>query len=97
MIIRASELFDKEVILTKDGSRLGFVGEIEINTKTGQLETIIILGKSRFFGLLGKTDDIIIPFNCCEVFGDDVILVNFEPKVDSKSPNNICNLFKTQL
>lgn len=79
MIERASELFDKEVICITDGSRLGLIGEFEINTSTGKIETVIIPGRMRLFGLLGRSDDIIIPFSGIEVFGDEVILVNIEP------------------
>lgn len=79
MIARASELFDKEVICIKDGSRLGMIGEFEINTDLGRIETVIIPGRSRFFGILGRDDDMLIPFSCIEVFGDEVILINIEP------------------
>ena len=79
MIERASELFDKEVICIIDGSRLGLIGEFEINTMSGKIETVIIPGRLRFFGLLGRVEDIIIPFSSIEVFGEEVILVNIEP------------------
>ena len=79
MIERASELFDKEVICITDGSRLGLIGEFEINTMSGKIETVIIPGRLRFFGLLGRNEDIIIPFSSIEVFGEEVILVNIEP------------------
>lgn len=78
MIERASELFDKEVICITDGSRLGLIGEFEINTMSGKIETEIIPGRLRFFGLLGRSEDIIIPFSSIEVFGEEVILVNIE-------------------
>ena len=79
MIERASELFDKEVICITDGSRLGLIGEFEINTMSGKIETVIIPGRLRFFGLLGRVEDIIIPFSSIEVFGEEVILANIEP------------------
>ena len=94
MIIRACDMFDKEVICVKDGTRLGNVGEFEMNTETGRIETLIIPGKARFFGLLGKDDDIIIPFACCKVFGDEVILVNIEPK-SSRHSRKISDVFKS--
>lgn len=79
MIARIGELYEKEVICIKDGSRLGNVGDVEINTCTGSAESIIVLGKRRFFGLIGREDDLIIPWCCVEVFGDELVLVNYDP------------------
>lgn len=79
MIERASALFDKEVICMNDGTRLGMIGEFELNTETGKIETLIIPGRPRLFGLLGRDDDIILPFACIKVMGDEVILADIEP------------------
>ena len=79
MIERASALFDKEVICMNDGTRLGMIGEFEINTETGKIETLIIPGRPKFFGLLGRDDDIMLPFSCIKVMGDEVILADIEP------------------
>ena len=65
-----ADMRNKEVINLQDGTRLGFVGE------NAKLTTIIIYGRSRLFGLLGRTDDIMIPWENIDVIGDETILVN---------------------
>ncbi len=55
---------------------MGFVGDVEIDTENAKLTTIIIYGRSRLFGLLGRTDDIMIPWENIDVIGDETILVN---------------------
>jgi len=57
MEIRAEELRCKEVICVADGSRLGFVGDMEIDLERGQIRALIIPGRRRFFGLLGREPD----------------------------------------
>ncbi|MGN0556416.1 MAG: YlmC/YmxH family sporulation protein [Acutalibacteraceae bacterium] len=89
MIERASQLFDKEVICLKDGTRLGLIGEFEIDTATGRLETVIIPGRSRLFGLLGREEDITIPFGCIVVFGEEVILADLAPPPNRRAKRSI--------
>jgi YlmC/YmxH family sporulation protein len=67
----------KEVINVKDGSRLGPVCDIEINTADARINAIIIYGRLRLFGLLGREEDIIIQWKYIQIIGDDTILVNY--------------------
>ena len=83
MCCRIIELKNKEVICVRDGTRLGYVSDVEIDTCSGKLVSIVIYGRPRFFGLLGKEDDITIEWDCIEVIGDDTILVSFEPPYKS--------------
>lgn len=71
-----ADMRNKEVINQQDGTRLGFVGDVEIDTESATLTTIIVYGRSRLFGLLGRTDDIMIPWENINVIGDETILVN---------------------
>ncbi len=80
MCCRIVELKDKQVICIKDGSALGFVGDIEIDTSDGRLVSIIIYGRGRFFGLFGRDDDYVISWKDIAVIGDDSILVNCAPR-----------------
>lgn len=79
MNCRIVELKDKQVICIKDGTVLGFVGDIEVDTGSGRLVSIVIYGRSRFFGIAGREDDCVIPWEEIEVIGDDSILVRSEP------------------
>jgi len=77
MVCKVCDLRHKEVINAKDGSRLGFVDDVEINIKDATVISIVIYGRLRCFGLLGREDDIIIKWDCIELIGEDTILVNF--------------------
>ena len=76
MLCKFSELKRKEVINICDGSRLGFVGDLEITIPEGEVKAIIVFGPCRFFGLFGRGEDYYIPWECIQKFGDDIILVD---------------------
>ena len=70
-----AELRYKEVIDIVDGSRYGFVGDVELDIETGAVKAIVIPGRLRWFGLLGREEDIIFPWSSVKRFGEDIILV----------------------
>ncbi|MDP4119905.1 MAG: YlmC/YmxH family sporulation protein [Bacillota bacterium] len=78
MTCRVVEIRHKEVINKKDGSRLGFVDDVEVDTLTAKVVALVIYGRLRWFGLLGRCDDIIICWDNIELIGEDTILVSFE-------------------
>ena len=75
MICRIGEMRNKQVVCVKSGEILGYVSDVEINIKTGNLESLIIFGKSKLLGLFGKNEDIVIPWNDIEVIGNETVLV----------------------
>ncbi len=77
MICKVLDLRHKEVINSKDGCRLGFVDDVEINTKDATVLSLVIYGRLRCFGLLGRDEDIIIKWEFIELIGEDTILVNY--------------------
>ncbi len=70
---------EKQVICVKDGAMLGFVCDVEIDVVTGALCAIVIYGRSKFFGLFGREDDVVIPWQDIDVIGNDTILVRCDP------------------
>lgn len=76
MKCRIADMRDKDVISIHDGTRLGYVCDVEIDTCTAQLVAIIIYGRPKWFGLFGHEDDCVIPWKDIEVIGEDTILVN---------------------
>ncbi len=76
MTCRIDELKNKQVVCVKDGSVLGYISDIDLNTETGSLVAIIIYGKPRLLGVLGREEDIVIPWSEIEVIGDETVLVN---------------------
>ena len=73
METRIAELRYKEVISVEDGARYGYVGDMEVDLETGQVKALIVPGRRRFFGLLGREEDKIIPWNAVKRFGEDKI------------------------
>ncbi len=65
----------KEVISVTDGSRYGYVGDVEIDLDSGQIRSLIIPGQARFFGLFCRREDIVIRWDEVHRFGEDIILV----------------------
>ena len=79
MIQKLSELRCKEVICVADGRRLGFVCDLQVEIPEGCVRAIIVPGPCRFFGLFGRRDDFLIPWNCIKRIGPDIILVDTKP------------------
>jgi YlmC/YmxH family sporulation protein len=73
---RLEELRYKEVIDIGDGSRYGFVGDVEFDADTGAIQTLIIPGRLRWFGLLGREEDRAFAWSEVKRFGEDIILVD---------------------
>jgi len=89
MTCKIVDLRSKEVISVKDGTRLGCVSDVEIDTCTAQLVAIVIYGRMKLFGLLGREEDIIIRWCDIEVIGEDTILVHYEmPRMRKKKPHS---------
>ena len=88
MNCRMADMRNKEVINIKDGTRLGCVCDVEIDTSCAKVYAIVIYGRLRLFGLLGREDDIVIKWDDIEVIGDDTILVcyNLCSRVHKRRP-----------
>ena len=85
MFCRITDMHNKEVINICDGVRLGCVDDVEVDTITAHLVAIVLQGRPKCFGLMGREEDLIIPWKEIEVIGEETILVNrpepcFEPR-----------------
>lgn len=78
METRIGELRWKEVINVTDGSRYGYVGDAEVDMETGQVKALIVPGRLRWFGLLGREPERVFPWSAVRRFGEDLILVEEE-------------------
>jgi YlmC/YmxH family sporulation protein len=74
------ELRCKEVINVLDGSRYGYVGDAEVDLETGQIRALIVPGRLRLFGLLGREAERRFSWKSVRRFGEDIILVENEGK-----------------
>ncbi len=84
-----SEMRNKEIINIKNGARLGYVDDIEFETETASIKSFIVYGRTRFFGFLGKEDDLIITCDEIEVVGVDTILISADDTKLTKRKYNL--------
>ena len=75
MDTRVGDLRCKEVINILDGTRYGYVGDAEVDLETGKVLSLIIPGRLRLFGLLGREEERVFPWSAVRRFGEDIILV----------------------
>lgn len=75
----------KEIINIKSGRKMGYADDIEFDTATARICRIVIYGKAKLFGLLGKEDDFTICWSDIEIIGEDAILVSCDFPSRTKS------------
>lgn len=78
MLCRIDELKNKQVVSVLNGAVLGRIDDVEINTETGSINSIIIFGKNHILGIFGRENDIIVPWRDIQVIGCETVLVNTE-------------------
>ena len=54
------ELCEKEVVQLEQGMCLGRADDLELDPATAQLQSLILLGRPRLFGLLGRDESLTI-------------------------------------
>ena len=70
-----SELCCKEVIDIHTGFRLGYVCDLEFDDREGCIVSLVTPGRPRFFGLLGREEDYVLPLKNIVRVGSDIVLV----------------------
>ncbi len=79
MGIRVTALHCKEVVCVRDGARLGYVSDVEVELPEGQVSALIVPGKCRFPWIFPPAEDYRIPWSAICRIGDDIILVDCRP------------------
>ena len=69
------ELCEKEVVQVQQGACLGRADDFEFDPATAQLKSLVLLGRPRLFGLLGRDESLTIPWQDIETIGADAVLV----------------------
>ena len=85
MPCRMGDLRMKEVRSVKNGGRLGLVCDVEIDTRTAKITALVVYGRSRLFGLLGREPDTVIPWRDIDMIGGDIVLVRCDAPPPSES------------
>ena len=90
-----TELRSREVISTASGTRIGYIDDMEIDTESGKIKSLIICGRPRMMGLLGKDDDIVISCEDIVKIGTDTVLVSVkDDDLYKTNKNSRINLFE---
>ena len=76
MRTRITELGCKEVINVCDGTRYGYVNDVEVDCETGRVISLILHPKGALLAFFSKNSDIVIPWEGIKKIGDDIILVD---------------------
>ena len=72
------ELCAKEVVQLSNGACLGKADDLELDPQTAQIQSLHLLGRPRFFGLLGRDATLTIPWEEIDKIGVDAVLVRTE-------------------
>lgn len=83
MICTLDDLRSKEVIDIKTGERLGYIDDAELNLETSDVVSLVIYGRARVFGFLGREEDIVVTCGEIKVVGREVVLVQRDDKPKS--------------
>lgn len=86
MISYFSELRYKEVIDVHSGFRLGYVNDAEFDDAEGRIVSLITPGRAKFFGLLGREDDYVLPWGSIVRIGNDIILIDIKDDLPRRKP-----------
>ena len=76
--LRFFELRQKEVINICTCKSLGCPVDVEFECKSGRSLALVIPGPGKFWGMLGRNCEYIIPWDCVVQIGDDIILVEIK-------------------
>lgn len=76
--MRYKDISGKEIVNINHGSRLGILGQtdLEINERTGQIESFIITNY-KWFGLKKEGDETKIHWNSIRKIGEDMIMIEW--------------------
>ncbi|MBP1949175.1 YlmC/YmxH family sporulation protein [Virgibacillus litoralis] len=77
--MRYKDISGKEIVNVNHGSRLGILGQtdLEINEKTGQIESFVI-PNYKWFGLKKEGEETKIRWNSIKKIGEDMIMIDID-------------------
>ena len=79
------ELRKKDVIQAVSGDNLGQADDLQFDAVSGSVQALVLHGRPRFFGLLGREPDLLIPWQQIKCIGTDVVMTTCEPGPEHKT------------
>ena len=73
--ITTADLFCTEVINLCDGGKLGYPSALEFCAEDGKVTALIIPGRLKWLGLLGREPETVIPWERIQRMGEDIIFL----------------------
>lgn len=87
------ELCQRDVINTTTGENLGRVDDITFAENSAIITHIVLYGRLKLFGLLGRDEDVLIPWAEIRKIGADVLLVERETAEPVRKKRGLPNAF----
>ncbi len=81
-----SELSIKDIVNDHDGTKVGKITDLEIDTLTGKILSVKIQGGSKVYQIFNKNATS-IPWNRIIKIGSDVIIIDNQHKIDKEDKN----------
>lgn len=79
-----NDIRSKEIINVRTGTKLGYADDIEFDTGDMSVKALVVYGRYRFFGLMGRDDDLVIKCKDIDIIGTDTILISADESNVSK-------------
>lgn len=77
---RLSSFTKKEIVNVRDGRRLGFLADVEVDLPTGRVDAIVTSVPAKILPMGSECHELVIPFEKIKKIGEDIILVNIEER-----------------
>jgi len=88
-MITLTELQNKEVVMMRNGRRLGYIEDLEIDEKLGKITALILIERNQGVSFFNKTMERMITWEQIITIGDDIILINEWNDSQKKLPENV--------
>ena len=82
-MLKISDLRVRDVINIRDGRRLGFVGDLELEFEEGKVKAIVVPKRSGLFSFFNRDREYVIPWNDIVKIGVDTILVELDDDLNN--------------
>ena len=90
MECRFSDLRRKEVISEVDGVKIGYIDDLILDKNSAKVVAIVIFDRNFLFGIFGKREDYIIPWEKIQLIGEDTIIISCKtPKPEKRRRNRL--------
>lgn len=80
------EFRKKEIINITDGRKIGYVDDLSFTITQGsnvaEITHLIVNGRYKLLGILGKNDDLKIPLYTLQTIGEDTLLVRLDDQIE---------------